>query len=181
MLRRNEWCAAGFWIGSSGSVAAGGPQRPRVTLRFLTQCGGNSDDRWVPRKCVLGPAAARDRCTDFDESTRSPRHAMINGGINGAQSDPCASSPGCPLDARGVRLALCDPHPRNQEHNVTCDPHRPSDEFHRQLPAEVRWKADNYNDLLEQRRSFSRRSDVGIPQHRLRHRGVGLGCSADRA
>ena len=27
---------------------------------------------------------------------------------------------------------------------------RPSEEFHAQLPAEVCWKADNYNHLLEQ-------------------------------
>ena len=30
------------------------------------------------------------------------------------------------------------------------DPRRPSQEFHAQMPAEVRWKADNYNHLLEQ-------------------------------
>jgi len=28
--------------------------------------------------------------------------------------------------------------------------HRPSAEFHALLPAEVRWKADNYNNLMEQ-------------------------------
>ena len=27
---------------------------------------------------------------------------------------------------------------------------RPADEFHAQLPASVRWKADNYNHLMEQ-------------------------------
>jgi hypothetical protein len=26
----------------------------------------------------------------------------------------------------------------------------PAEEFHSQMPAEVRWKADNYNNLLEQ-------------------------------
>jgi len=36
------------------------------------------------------------------------------------------------------------------KHNVVYDPHRPSEEFHIQLPPEVRWKADNYNHLLEQ-------------------------------
>jgi hypothetical protein len=34
--------------------------------------------------------------------------------------------------------------------HIVYDPHRPSEEFHAQLPAEVRWKADNYNNLLEQ-------------------------------
>jgi hypothetical protein len=34
--------------------------------------------------------------------------------------------------------------------NITYDPHRPAVEFHAQLPAEVRWKADNYNNLMEQ-------------------------------
>lgn len=33
---------------------------------------------------------------------------------------------------------------------IVYDPRRPAEEFHSQLPAEVRWKADNYNNLLEQ-------------------------------
>jgi len=33
---------------------------------------------------------------------------------------------------------------------IVYDPHRPAEEFHAQLPAEVRWKADNYNNLMEQ-------------------------------
>ena len=33
---------------------------------------------------------------------------------------------------------------------IVFDPHRPSAEFHAQLPATVRWKADNYNHLMEQ-------------------------------
>jgi hypothetical protein len=40
--------------------------------------------------------------------------------------------------------------PAMKKHNVVYDPHRPSEEFHSQIPAEVRWKADNYNHLLEQ-------------------------------
>ena len=40
--------------------------------------------------------------------------------------------------------------PALKKHNVVYDPHRPSEEFHAQIPAEVRWKADNYNNLLEQ-------------------------------
>jgi len=40
--------------------------------------------------------------------------------------------------------------PALKRHNIVYDPHRPSEEFHAQLPAEVRWKADNYNNLLEQ-------------------------------
>lgn len=33
---------------------------------------------------------------------------------------------------------------------IVYDPHRPAEEFHVQLPAWVRWKADNYNNLMEQ-------------------------------
>jgi hypothetical protein len=40
--------------------------------------------------------------------------------------------------------------PAIKERNVIYNPHRPSEEFHAQLPATVRWKADNYNNLLEQ-------------------------------
>lgn len=40
--------------------------------------------------------------------------------------------------------------PAVQRNKVGYDPHRPSDEFHAQRPAFVRWKADNYNNLLEQ-------------------------------
>jgi hypothetical protein len=40
--------------------------------------------------------------------------------------------------------------PALKRHNIVYDPHRPSEEFHAALPARVRWKADNYNNLLEQ-------------------------------
>jgi hypothetical protein len=40
--------------------------------------------------------------------------------------------------------------PAMKKHRVVYDPQRPSEEFHAQLPAEVRWKADNHNHLLEQ-------------------------------
>jgi hypothetical protein len=33
---------------------------------------------------------------------------------------------------------------------IVYDPQRPADEFHARLPAAVRWKADNYNNLMEQ-------------------------------
>jgi hypothetical protein len=33
---------------------------------------------------------------------------------------------------------------------VVYDPSRPASEFHAQLPPQVRWKADNYNHLMEQ-------------------------------
>ena len=33
---------------------------------------------------------------------------------------------------------------------IVLDPHRPFEEFNAQLPASVRWKADNYNHLMEQ-------------------------------
>lgn len=40
--------------------------------------------------------------------------------------------------------------PAIKERKIAYDPHRPAEEFHAQLPAEVRWKADNYNNLMEQ-------------------------------
>jgi hypothetical protein len=40
--------------------------------------------------------------------------------------------------------------PALNKHKIVYDPHRPSEDFHAQLPAQVRWKADNYNNLLEQ-------------------------------
>jgi hypothetical protein len=49
-----------------------------------------------------------------------------------------------------VRLAYATRIPALKRHNIVYDPHRPSGEFHAQLPADVRWKADNYNNLLEQ-------------------------------
>ena len=36
------------------------------------------------------------------------------------------------------------------QRNIVYDPKRPAEEFHAQLPAEARWKADNYNNLMEQ-------------------------------
>src|ERR1700746_3806127 len=33
---------------------------------------------------------------------------------------------------------------------IVYDPYKPSEAFHTQLPARVRWKADNYNNLMEQ-------------------------------
>ena len=40
--------------------------------------------------------------------------------------------------------------PAISRHRVVYDPARPAHEFHDQLPASVRWKADNYNNLMEQ-------------------------------
>jgi hypothetical protein len=36
------------------------------------------------------------------------------------------------------------------KNKIVYDPHRPAGDFHAQLPAPVRWKADNYNHLMEQ-------------------------------
>jgi hypothetical protein len=36
------------------------------------------------------------------------------------------------------------------KNKIVPDPNRPKEEFHAQLPARVRWKADNYNHLMEQ-------------------------------
>ncbi len=33
---------------------------------------------------------------------------------------------------------------------IIYDPYRPHEEFHAKIPPRVRWKADNYNNLMEQ-------------------------------
>lgn len=40
--------------------------------------------------------------------------------------------------------------PAINKRKIAYDPRRPAEEFHALLPAEVRWKADNYNNLMEQ-------------------------------
>jgi hypothetical protein len=40
--------------------------------------------------------------------------------------------------------------PAIQKLKIAYGPKRPSEDFHAQLPPEVRWKADNYNNLMEQ-------------------------------
>jgi hypothetical protein len=40
--------------------------------------------------------------------------------------------------------------PAMMKNRIVYDPHRPAEEFHAALPAPVRWKADNYNHLMEQ-------------------------------
>ena len=40
--------------------------------------------------------------------------------------------------------------PAIRKYNVSLDPHQPKSDFNAQLPPEVRWKAYNYNHLMEQ-------------------------------
>lgn len=40
--------------------------------------------------------------------------------------------------------------PALTKNKIVYDPYRPNEAFHAQLPAQVRWKADNYNNLMEQ-------------------------------
>src|SRR6185369_452172 len=40
--------------------------------------------------------------------------------------------------------------PAMVKNNVVYDPQQLADQFHAQLPPTVRWKADNYNNLMEQ-------------------------------
>jgi hypothetical protein len=40
--------------------------------------------------------------------------------------------------------------PAIHRRNIVYNPQQPNEEFHAQLPPEVRWKADNYNNLMEQ-------------------------------
>jgi hypothetical protein len=49
-----------------------------------------------------------------------------------------------------VGLALCDAYSGDRKGKIVHDPRRPAEEFHARLPAEVRWRADNYNNLTEQ-------------------------------
>jgi hypothetical protein len=51
---------------------------------------------------------------------------------------------------RDAGLALCHAHPGDREGKDRLRPQRPSEEFHAQLPAQVRWKADNYDHLMQQ-------------------------------
>jgi len=65
--------------------------------------------------------------------------------------------------------------PALTKHNIIYDPQRPSEEFHAQLPAEARWKADNYNNLMEQPTLFYA---VGLT---LAFLGAGSGLNAGLA
>jgi hypothetical protein len=40
--------------------------------------------------------------------------------------------------------------PAMMRQKIAYDPQRPAEEFHARLPPQVRWKADNYNHLMEQ-------------------------------
>ena len=40
--------------------------------------------------------------------------------------------------------------PALAKNKIVYDPYRPNEAFHVQLPAQVRWKAGNYNNLMEQ-------------------------------
>jgi hypothetical protein len=40
--------------------------------------------------------------------------------------------------------------PAVRKGKIVYDPRRPAEEFHAQIPAPARWKADNYNNLMEQ-------------------------------
>ncbi|HZP76102.1 MAG TPA: MAPEG family protein [Pseudolabrys sp.] len=40
--------------------------------------------------------------------------------------------------------------PAISRYNIVLDPHRPPEDFQAQIPPPVRWKADNYNHLMEQ-------------------------------
>jgi hypothetical protein len=44
--------------------------------------------------------------------------------------------------------------PAIKRNNIALDPQRSREEFHGLLPARVRWKADNYNHLMEQSTLF---------------------------
>jgi hypothetical protein len=58
-----------------------------------------------------------------------------------------------PAGPRGVTIRGADRPlriPAIRRNKIVYDPHRSAEEFHAQLPAQVRWKADNYNNLMEQ-------------------------------
>jgi hypothetical protein len=58
---------------------------------------------------------------------------------------------------------------------IVFDPYRPTAEFHAQIPAQVRWKADNYNNLMEQPTLFYA---VALT---LAFAGAGAGLNTDLA
>ena len=75
--------------------------------------------------------------------------------------------------------------PAIRKYKVVMDPHQPPSEFHAQLPAPVRWKADNYNNLMEQPTLFyavvltlarARRGQCAEPRARLALCGVARGA-----
>jgi len=51
---------------------------------------------------------------------------------------------------RDVGLALCDANSGDSQERYRCTTLAAQRTFHDQLPAQVRWKADNYNNLMEQ-------------------------------
>src|SRR5207244_1802721 len=62
--------------------------------------------------------------------------------------------------------------PAIRKRQMVYDPQRPAAEFHAQLPAEVRWKADNYNNLMEQPNPLLRRG----ADPRVARSGHGFEC-----
>jgi hypothetical protein len=67
-----------------------------------------------------------------------------------AKSHSGAGDRACALDIRDGCLVYATRIPALKKHQIIYDPQRPAEQFHAQLPAEVRWKADNYNNLFEQ-------------------------------
>ena len=65
--------------------------------------------------------------------------------------------------------------PAIRKYKIALDPNRPKTEFDAQLPAKVRWKADNYNHLMEQPTLFYA---VTLT---LAFLGAGQGLNADLA
>jgi hypothetical protein len=55
-----------------------------------------------------------------------------------------------PLVVGDVRLAIRDTHSRDRAWKGRLRSAPAAEEFHGQLPPAVRWKADNYNNLMEQ-------------------------------
>jgi hypothetical protein len=54
------------------------------------------------------------------------------------------------MDVRDVAWMYATRIPAIRRNKIVLDPQRSKEEFNAQIPAEVRWKADNYNHLLEQ-------------------------------
>jgi hypothetical protein len=59
--------------------------------------------------------------------------------------------------------------PAIRKNKIVLDPQRTKEEFNAQIPAKIRWKADNYNHLMEQPTLFLRGdAHLGIGRYRFK-------------
>jgi hypothetical protein len=96
------------------------------------------------------PMRPGDRFCDWDRLLRLRRRVTVSMGERIEQSDLGAADCARPVVVRDVGLALCDANSGDSQERYRCTTLAAQRTFHDQLPAQVRWKADNYNNLMEQ-------------------------------